>query len=76
MSEALIKKLGNTLSTLQGTIDTDVPIFRVGIDSLLEVELRKWIGKEFGSDMATFEILDFVGLGNLIAKRSSVKHPG
>ncbi|KAF2180759.1 reducing type I polyketide synthase [Zopfia rhizophila CBS 207.26] len=78
ISQCLIEKLQKTLSTLQSTVHLDVPLATFGVDSLLAVELRTWIGKEVLSDVATFEILgaaNFGILGRLIAGRSKVKHP-
>ena len=44
-----------------------------GTDSLVAVELRSWFSKEMGVDVAIFEILSNLGLGNfieMVARRS------
>lgn len=55
--QALIKKLSQTLSTSSEGIDPDKPVHSYGVDSLLAIELRTWIAKEFAAEMAVFEIL-------------------
>ena len=55
--QALIKKLSQTLSTSSDGINPDKPVHSYGIDSLLAIELRTWIGKEFAAEIAVFEIL-------------------
>jgi len=77
--QALIWKLSKSLSTMQGKdIDIHKPLHSYGVDSLLAVELRNWISKEFLADVAVFETLGastFSTLGMLVAGRSGIKHP-
>lgn len=50
VSQALIKKLSKTLSALlQSEVEVDKPLAAYGVDSLLAVEPRSWIAKEFVS---------------------------
>ena len=76
--QALIAKLSKSLSTIQNDeVDIDKPLHAYGVDSLLAVELRNWIAKEFQADVAVFEALGgstFSTLGMLVAGRSAVKH--
>lgn len=77
ISQALISKLQRTLSTLMGEVDMNKPLATYGVDSLLAVELRSWIAKEFLADVATFDIWgasSFSTLSTLIASRSKIKH--
>ncbi|MCJ1263260.1 hypothetical protein MMC22_003130 [Lobaria immixta] len=78
VSQALIKKLSKTLSALlQSEVEMDKPLAAYGVDSLLAVELRSWIAKEFLSDVAVFEISGSSTLstvGRLVAARSKAKH--
>ncbi len=55
--QALIKKLSQNLSTSSEGIDPDKPVHSYGVDSLLVIELRTWIAKEFAAEMVVFEIL-------------------
>lgn len=76
MSEALIQKLSNSLSALHKDVDMQKPMHAYGVDSLLAMELRSWIAKEFGADVPVFEIMGgstFQTLGMLIASRSRAK---
>ncbi|MCJ1387139.1 hypothetical protein MMC17_010268 [Xylographa soralifera] len=76
-AQALVKKLAKTLSTLQGEVDLLKPLRMYGVNSLLGVELRSWILKEFAADIPVFEILGgstSMAVGNLIATRSQLRH--
>ena len=76
--QALIAKLSKSLSTMQNNdVDIYKPLHAYGVDSLLAVELRNWIGKEFQADVAVFETLGgstLSTLGMLVAGRSALKH--
>ena len=77
VSQALIKKLSQNLSTLEGDIDLHRPLASYGVDSLLAVELRSWIAKTFLADVAAFEISGdstFSTASQLMASRSTLKH--
>lgn len=79
ISQALIKKLSKTLSKIrcEQTVEMNKPLAAYGVDSLLAVELRNWIAKEFLADVAVFEISGgstFASVGLLIATRSRIKH--
>ena len=75
---ALIQKLSKSLTTLKSDdVNTHKPIQSYGVDSLLAVELRNWIVKEFRADVAVFEIQGgstFSTLGMVVAGRSELKH--
>ena len=76
--QALIEKLSKSLSTMQiSDVDVYKPLHAYGVDSLLAVELRNWIAKEFQADVAVFETLGgstISSLGMLVAGRSALKH--
>ena len=78
--KALIDKLSVSLPALENQDLDDVtykPIQSYGVDSLLAVELRNWIGKEFRADVAVFETQGastFSSLGLLVASRSELGH--
>ncbi|KAL9116075.1 MAG: hypothetical protein Q9227_000444 [Pyrenula ochraceoflavens] len=54
---ALTKKLGRILSISAENIDMNKPLAEYGVDSLVAVELRNWIGKEFVTDISVFDIM-------------------
>ena len=77
VSQALIRKLSKTLAALQNDVEMHKPLAAYGVDSLLALELRSWIAKEFLADVAVFEISGgstFSTVGLLVAARSRVKH--
>ena len=79
VTTALIRKLSKTNSALQGEVDMQKPLVAYGVDSLLAVELRSWLAKEFGADVALFEIQGGVGLeglGRIVVGRSSFSKEG
>ena len=78
VTEAVVKRLGRTLTSLQeeGGVDTRKPMHTYGVDSLLAVELRTWFVKEFAADVAVFEILggaSFVAVGMTVAEKTKLK---
>ena len=71
--QALIKKLSQSLATAGESIDPDKPLHSYGVDSLLAIELRTWIAREFAAEVAVFEILGgatAAGMGVTIARIS------
>ncbi|KAF2464008.1 reducing type I polyketide synthase [Lindgomyces ingoldianus] len=76
ITSALIEKLSKTNSSLQGEVDVVKPLVAYGVDSLLAVELRSWMAREFGADVALFEIQGVMGferLGRVVAERSTFR---
>lgn len=76
---AMVSKLGRTLSALQGSEDVDAhrPLQMYGVDSLVAIELRNWLVKEFAADVAVFETQGAATLSTLsllVAGRSTIKH--
>lgn len=77
VSDALARKLSRTLSAMQGEVDMHRPLHNYGVDSLLAVELRSWIAREFSANVPVFEILGgstLATLGLLVASKSEAKH--
>ncbi|KAI0600762.1 putative polyketide synthase [Biscogniauxia sp. FL1348] len=58
VKEALAYKVAETLGLGCEEVDTEVPIHRYGVDSLVAVELRNWVTRKVCADVAT---LDFMG---------------
>lgn len=48
-------------------IDVSKPIHNYGVDSLVAIELRNWMGRELQSNVSVFEILASIPLANLAA---------
>ena len=74
--DALARKLARALSVSPEEIDTDKPLRIFGVDSLVAVELRNWIRKEFSADVAVFVIMGeatVVAIGDLVAKTSNIR---
>jgi acyl carrier protein len=69
----LVRYLANRLSTSEENIDTDKAPSDYGVDSLVAVEVRKWIGKELGASVAMLEIIaseSLVALAGVVAGKS------
>ena len=76
VTEALIKKLSKSFPTLETNVDARKPLHSYGVDSLLAVELRSWLAREFSADIPVFEILGgstFSSVGLAVAARSEAK---
>ena len=70
----LREKLSKVLSIPVADIDGHGSITSYGTDSLVAVDLRNWLSKEMGVDVAIFEILSNKGLGDfseMAARKSS-----
>ena len=55
--EAIVCKLARGLTVQSEEIDADRPLHLYGVDSLVAVELRNWINKEFAADVPVFELM-------------------
>lgn len=54
--EALLLKISRVLSVDVANLDAGRPLHAYGVDSLVAVELRSWLGKELGADVSVFDI--------------------
>lgn len=74
--EALSKRLARTLSIKPEDIDTRQALHAYGVDSLIAVELRNWLGKDFAADVPIFEIVSgktVEAVSELVAKTSRIE---
>lgn len=74
--EALSIKLARALSIESSDVDVEQPLHAFGVDSLVAVELRNWIAKQFAADLPVFEIMGgrtVAAIGDLITKTSQIK---
>ncbi|PSN64199.1 beta-ketoacyl synthase domain-containing protein [Corynespora cassiicola Philippines] len=71
--DALVGKVADILQTPSAEIDASRPIYLYGVDSLVAMEVRNWIRREMGAQVAIFDILEAVPITQLarkIAERS------
>jgi hypothetical protein len=79
VAQATIQKLAKSIASLRNSssINYDKPLQMFGVDSLLAIELRNWIVKEFDADIAVFETQGASTLSTLsmlVAGRSTICH--
>jgi acyl transferase domain-containing protein/NADPH:quinone reductase-like Zn-dependent oxidoreductase/NAD(P)-dependent dehydrogenase (short-subunit alcohol dehydrogenase family)/ubiquinone/menaquinone biosynthesis C-methylase UbiE len=75
VADALAQKLARSLSVSSEDIDQSRPLFEYGVDSLVAVELRNWIGREFAADVPVFNIMGGASIseiGTLTVEKSSL----
>lgn len=65
---ALVGKIANMLQIPPYEVDPSQPMYRYGIDSLVALEVRNWIGKELKANVALLEILAAVPITAFAAK--------
>lgn len=63
--EAIASKLAKTLAIDKKDIDTRKPMHIYGVDSLAAVEVRSWMKRSLGCEVAVFEILGNVSIMEL-----------
>jgi len=78
-AQAIVNKLAKSFSIMQDntSIDRNKPLQVYGVDSLLAMELRNWIVKEFMAGIAVFEtqgVSTLETLSRLVTGRTSIKH--
>ncbi|ORX93617.1 reducing type I polyketide synthase [Clohesyomyces aquaticus] len=74
VSEALMTKLSRVLGLSLENFTLDSTLDSYGVDSLVGLELRNWLVKESGAELAVFEILGGVtirDIGKAVASKSS-----
>ncbi|KAI0532709.1 hypothetical protein GGR58DRAFT_489208 [Xylaria digitata] len=72
---ALAVKLARSMSILPDDVEPSKPLSSYGVDSLMAVELRNYIGREFQATVAVFDIMGGVpisSIGDLVVERSTV----
>ncbi|KAI2601756.1 KR-domain-containing protein [Hypoxylon sp. NC1633] len=72
---ALKAKLARALDISTEEIDTRRSLSDYGTDSLMAVELRNWIRRDFGISVAVFDIMggaDIASVGDLVAEKSDL----
>lgn len=72
---ALARKLARAMAISADDVELSKPLSSYGVDSLMAVELRNWIGKDFAANVAVFDIMGNVPIakiGDLVVARSSI----
>ena len=57
VTEALLNKLAKLLQMPSSEIDSSRPLHSYGVDSLVAIEMRNWIFKDFKSSVSLFDVL-------------------
>lgn len=73
--KALATKLARAMSILPDDVEPSKPLSSYGVDSLMAVELRNYIGREFQATVAVFDIMGGIpisSIGDLVVERSVV----
>lgn len=63
--QGLVKKLAKLLSLPEADLDPSQPCFRLGVDSLIAVEVRYWFLKQLGVEVTVLNILKDQSLSEL-----------
>ncbi|KAI6084919.1 hypothetical protein F4821DRAFT_164132 [Hypoxylon rubiginosum] len=73
--QALTQKLARSMAISPDDVELNKPLSSYGVDSLMAVELRNWIGRDFGAAVAVFDIMGNVpvaAIGDLVVAKSTV----
>lgn len=65
---ALAEKLGRAIMMSADEVDPDRTLSAYGVDSLMAIDLRNWLGREFGAKLSVFEIMSEERKIKMIAK--------
>jgi NAD(P)-dependent dehydrogenase (short-subunit alcohol dehydrogenase family)/acyl carrier protein len=73
VARAIIIRIARALAIPVEEVESSKQLSDYGVDSLMAVELRNWIGRDFQTNVAVFEIMSgttIQGLGQLVAERA------
>lgn len=76
VARSLARKLARALAIDPEDVDAEKPLHAFGVDSLVAVELRNWLAKEFAAEVPVFEIVGgrtVQGVGELVEKSSQIR---
>ncbi|KAI9644954.1 hypothetical protein NHQ30_006989 [Ciborinia camelliae] len=74
--EALVSKIARMTVIKEELIDPKSAMHNYGVDSLVAIEIRKWVKKEFGAEVAVFDILGgstFLGVAGVVVEKSEFR---
>ncbi|KAK3937139.1 hypothetical protein QBC46DRAFT_294875 [Diplogelasinospora grovesii] len=72
---ALVVKLARALSIAADDVELTKQLSDYGVDSLMAVELRNWIARDFAANVAVFEIMGgttIAAIGGLVVEKSEI----
>ncbi|KAH7038376.1 uncharacterized protein B0I36DRAFT_372464 [Microdochium trichocladiopsis] len=75
VTQILLEKIAKSIMTSASDIDTSKPVYSYGVDSLVAVELRNWIGMELQSEINIFDLTSSAPITDVcrkIANRSLI----
>lgn len=75
INNAIVRKLCKALTIEAQDVDSSKPLHEHGVDSLVAVELRTWLLKDLGAEVAVFDMMSgssIRALAGLVAGRSSL----
>lgn len=68
VTDALRRKTAEILQVPASEIDSSLPLYRYGVDSLSAIELRNWIAREAKANIALLEIMAAVPIKDFAMK--------
>ena len=71
---SLVAKLARAMSMSPEDVELSKPLSSYGVDSLMAVELRNWMRRDFGAPLAVFDIMGGVpisAVGELVVAKSA-----
>lgn len=74
--DSLGRKLARILNISAEDVESTKALSDYGVDSLMAVEIRRWLGKEFQAIVAVFDIMNgasIAEIGRLVAERSEYR---
>lgn len=77
--DSLANKLARALSIKPEDIDANQPLHVFGVDSLVAMEIKNWIAKEFAAEVAVFELMggrSILAICELVTRMSQFQSNG
>ncbi|KAI6080113.1 hypothetical protein F4821DRAFT_87865 [Hypoxylon rubiginosum] len=73
--QALTQKLARSMAISSGDVELNKPLSSYGVDSLMAVELRNWISRDFQAAVTIFDIMGNMpisAIGDLVVAKTAV----
>ncbi|KAJ3523901.1 hypothetical protein NM208_g12271 [Fusarium decemcellulare] len=75
--EAIANRIRELVAISGDDLGTGIPLVEVGVDSLVAIELKNWIGRELEASLQTSQILDapsIISLATIVVEKSSLSN--